>query len=33
MPHGFLGMGGVLDTARVALAEVGTVLRAAFEVH
>jgi acetyl esterase len=33
MPHGFLGMAGVLDTARVALAQVGTALRSAFAVH
>ena len=33
MPHGFLGMAGVLDTARIALAQVGTALRSAFAVH
>ena len=34
MPHGFLGMAGVLDTARAALGQVGTALRSVFdEVH
>ena len=33
MPHGFLGMAGVLDTARVALEQAGTALRSAFAVH
>jgi acetyl esterase len=30
MPHGFLGMAGVLDTARAALEQVGAALRSAF---
>ncbi len=33
MPHGFLGMAGVLDQARAALAQVGAALRSAFAIH